>query len=304
MTLARQKKKSESEQSSSKISFRWLIPPRDGSAYIVLGVRCYPDGRKELNGLGSFPDDADLQSKFDTICYPHPRFKYEPVLSSGKQFAFIEIADDKSIGPILPIKDVGNVLRKHTVYHRRNSQNAMADVSEQKRIYGWFRESIDLRPQNDCSDPLWDKFLRAVHEFESSRKYILITSPGIVEQGDPAENLANVPWLLVADFDHESQESGLLSRVSIPLSERVSLHRITIETDPTINSTGATYWYFARGIEGRKSTLSTGVWIDWQKKYAKDVQKRLTKLAGATNAPVTIVALWAEPSLCSHLDSF
>jgi hypothetical protein len=278
--------------------------PRDGSAYVILGVRSFPDGRKELEGLDTFLDDADLQSKFDTICHPHPRFKYEPVLHEGKNFAFIEIPADKSIGPILPIKDVGNVLRIHAVYHRRNSQNALADGSEQKRIYEWFSGSMSLHPPSDCSNPLWDKFLRAVHGFDFIRKYILITSPGIVEHGGPAENLANVPWLLVADFDHTSQECGLLARISLPLSDRVSLHRITIDTDVAINPTGATYWYFARGADGRKSTLSTGSWIDWQKKYAKDIQKRLARLAGATNSPVTIIVLWTEPSLCRHLNSF
>lgn len=278
--------------------------PRDGSAYVVLGVRSFPDGRKVLEGLDTFHDGADLQSKFLSICHPHPRFKYEPVIHEGKNYAFIEIPADKSIGPILPIIDKGNVLRIHAVYHRRDSQNALADVSEQKRIYEWFRGSLDLRPPSNCSNPLWDQFLRDVHGFDSIRKYILIASPGIVDQGGPVENLANVPWLLVADFDHMSQECGLLARVSIPLSDRASLHRITIDTDVATNSTGATYWYFARGVEGRKSTLSTGSWIDWQKKYANDIQKRLNRLAGTTNSPVTIIVLWSEPSLCRHLDSF
>ena len=278
--------------------------PRNESAYVVLGVCSFPDGRKELKGLDTFLDDADLQAKFDTVCHPHPRFKYEPVLHDGKNFAFIEIPADKSIGPILPIKDVKNVLRIHTVYHRRNSQNAQADVSEQKRIYEWFKGSIDLRPPSDCANPIWDQFLGAVHGFDSIRKYILIASPCIMEQSSPVENLANVPWLLVADFDHMSQECGLHARLSIPLSGRVSLHRITIDTDIAINPIGATYWYFARGVDGRKSTLSIGSWIDWHKKYAKDIQRRLSLLAGATNSPVSIIVLWAEPSLHGHLDSF
>lgn len=278
--------------------------PRDESAYIVLGVRSFSDGRKDLEGLDAFHDDADLQSKFDAICHPHPRFKYEPVLHDGKNFAFIEIPADNTIGPILPIKDVGNILRLQAVYHRRNSQNALADASEKKKIYKWFSGSMDLRPPSDYTDPLWDQFLHAVHDFDSIRKYILITSPGIVEQGGPVENLVNVPWLLVADFDHMSQKQGLLSRVSVPLNNQVSLHRTTIDTEVAINPTGATYWYFARGIESRQSTLSTGSWVDWYKKYAKDIQKRLSKLAGATNFPVTIIVLWTEPSLCRHLDSF
>lgn len=278
--------------------------PRSKSAYIVLGVRSYADGRKDLLGLDSPVDDAVLQEKFNSMCHPHPLFKYEPVLMAEKTFAYIEVPADTSIGPILPIKDVGNVLRKHAVYHRRNSQNAMADGSEQKRIYEWFRGSMDLRPPSDSSNPLWDQFLRAVQGFEFNRKYLLVTSPGIVEQAGPLENLANVPWLLVADFDHMSPNCGLLARVNTVFSERTSLHRITIDTETTINPTGATYWYFTRGIEGRMSTLGTGSWIEWQRKYASDIQKRLAKLASTTNSPVTIVVLWAEESLCRHLDSF
>ncbi|HBA66730.1 MAG TPA: hypothetical protein DCZ48_11250 [Methylococcaceae bacterium] len=277
--------------------------PREESAYVVLGVKCFPDGRKSLEGIDVFLDDADLQSKFIGICHPHPRFKYEPVQYQEKNFAFIEIPADTSIGPIVPVTDVGNVLRMHAVYHRRNSQNAMADISEQKRIFGWFSGSMDLRPPSDYSDPLWEQFLSAIHGGDSIRKYILITSPGIVEQGGPVENLTNVPWLFVADFDHKSQECGLLARVAIPIGDRISLHKVAIDTDTSINPLGATYWYFARGVEGRISTLSTGSWIDWQKKYARDIQKRLASVAGACNSPVTIVVLWAEPSMNRHLDS-
>jgi hypothetical protein len=277
--------------------------PREESAYVVLGVLSFPDGRTELKGLDAFLDDAELQSKFDGICHPHPRFKYEPVLHNGKKYAFIAIPADSKFGPIVPTKDVGKILRQHAVYHRRNSQNAMADSSEQKRIYDWFKGAMELRPPSEASNPIWEQFLDAVHGFDSIRKYILITSPDIVEQGGPVESLANIPWLFVVDFDHKSQECGVLSCVNSAMTDRVSLHKVTIDTGISVNPTGATYWYFACGVEGRNSTLSTGSWIDWQRKYSRDIQNRLAKIAGVSNSPVTIIVLWAKPLLNRHLNS-
>ena len=180
--------------------------PRDESAYIVLGVRSYPDGRKELVGLDTHIDDAEFQGKFSSMCHPHPIFRYEPVQQKGKTFAFIEIPADRSIGPFLPIDDVGKVLRKHSVYHRRNSQNASADVSEQRKIYEWFRGSRNLRPPCDCVDPKWDEFIQAVHGFDSNRKYILVTSPGLSRDREDLRKIYQMfrgYWWLTLIISHQ-----------------------------------------------------------------------------------------------------
>lgn len=276
--------------------------PRNESAYIVLGVKSNVDGTKEHVGVGELHDDADLQSKLSEMCHPHPPFKYEPLNFQGKKFALIVIPNQNSIGPFLPTKDQGDILRRHAVYYRRNSQNAQADGSEQRRIYDWFKGQPVNLPE-DFSGTVWDQFSIAVHNFESLRKYILIASPGVVESGGPIENLSNVPWLYVFDFDSNSNHGGLLGRIHEQISARQSLHKVTIDSENVINSHGATYWYFARGMEGRASTLSTGSWLDWSRKYSRELRNRLVKVAGAITNPVTIVVLWEAPELNDHLKS-
>jgi len=277
--------------------------PREAPAYIVLGVRALADGRKELLGLSDHADDADLQTKFESFCHPHPRFRYEPVTYQGNHYAYIEIPADRSIGPYVPIVENVDALQKSGVYHRRNSQNALADSMEQKRIYACFRDSRELGVPHESDDPAWDRFVRAVHGFEFSRKYLLCVSPGIAELDGPVDGLANVPWFFVADFDPDSATKGLLHEVNKAMRDRVSLHRVTRDTQIAINPSGATYWYFARGMIGRHTTLSRGAWFDWQRDYDADVKDRITKLAAATNAPVTVVVLWTDSSLARHLDS-
>jgi len=275
--------------------------PRKASAYIVLGVRALPDGKKELLGLSNHADDADLQEKVASLCLPHPRFKYEPVTYQNGSYAYIEIFSDQSIGPHLPQENIG-ALQKFGVYHRRNSQNAKADNMEQKRIHAWFRDSCEIGVPQEIKDPAWDQFIQAVHHFELSRKYFLCVSHGIADDG-PVDGLANVPWFFVADFDPDSATKGLLHKVNKLMKDRVSLHHVTRDTQIAINPSGATYWYFARGIRGRETTLALGKWSDWQHAYATDVKDRITKFSAAINAPVTVVVLWRDSDLVDHLDS-
>lgn len=278
--------------------------PRDDSAYIVFGVRASADGKKELRSLGEHVDDADLQAKFEAFCHPHPRFRYEPVTYEGKSYAYIEIPADRNIGPCVPIVDKFDSLRQFGIYHRRNSKNALADATEQKKIYEWFRDSRELGVPHETDDPVWDQFLRAVHDFDPSRRYLLCLSPGTAGSDGPIEGFANVPWFFVADFDPDSATLGFLRAVKTPLGDRLSLHRITRDTQIAINPSGATYWYFARGMAGRTTTLSLGTWLDWQRAYAADVKDRVAKLAAAIDAPVSVVVLWTDTSLTRHLDSF
>jgi len=276
--------------------------PRKASAYIVLGVRVLPDGKKELLGLSNHVDDADLQEKVESLCSPHPRFKYEPVTYQNKSYAYIEILADQSFSTHLPQKNIG-ALQKFGVYHRRNSQNALADGREQERIHAWFQGSCEIGDTQEIEDPEWDQFFRAVHGFEPSRKYLLFVSPGISELDGPVDGLANVPWFFIADFDPDSATNGVLHKVHKSMEDRVSLHRVTRDTPIAINPSGATYWYFARGIRGRDTTLSSGEWLEWHLAYANDMNDKITKFSAATNAPVTVVVLWRDRDLVDHLDS-
>ena len=94
--------------------------PREGVSHIVLGVQKYADGRCDLTGVTAHPDDALLQSQFSDRVYPVPTFSYTPTVIRGQQCGVIEIPPVR-VGPCLPTKDSGNMLRQWQMYFRRGS---------------------------------------------------------------------------------------------------------------------------------------------------------------------------------------
>ena len=78
--------------------------PRDTSSFIVLGVKKHTDGRSDLVGIQSHPDDADLQSQFGSRVHPTPQFSYCPIEHQGRKLGIIEIPPIR-IGPSVPTKD-------------------------------------------------------------------------------------------------------------------------------------------------------------------------------------------------------
>jgi hypothetical protein len=70
------------------------------------------------------------------------------------------------------------------------------------------------------------------------------------------------------------------------------------------NPARSTYWYFARGVDGRDSTLATGKWIEWQRSFLRDLRVQMATLAKAASTPTTVIALWSTNELLEHLDSF
>lgn len=277
--------------------------PREEPAYIVLGVKNNADSSKELVGLNQHHDDADLQSKLHTWVFPHPKFRYSVVKHGGKDFGVISVPADRTIGPCLPLKEFpGGLLRERKIYFRRNSQNAEADYEEQKQIYKWFEGSRILNPVTEGADPAWDSFIRAVDNFNPRRAYVLALNhidviPALANLGCPA-------WSFVADFDPKSQALGALNAARPVIERHRGLHLMTKDDRATFNPTRSTYWYFARGIEGRDSTLATGRWIEWQRSFLRDIRYQIATLAKAASVPTTVVAIWNNGDLLEQLNSF
>ncbi len=124
--------------------------PRNEPAYIVLGVKCFPDGQKGLTGIARHVDDAFLQEQIASLVTPHPKFRYIPMPYQGKSFGVIEIPVERNVGPCLPVKDiVGAGLRSRVVYLRRNSRNSDADHAEAKNAYKWFTDSPSPKLQHN-----------------------------------------------------------------------------------------------------------------------------------------------------------
>lgn len=277
--------------------------PRQGSSYIVLGVKKYDDGNYDLRGLSSTLDDADLQTIVANQISPVPKFLYEVLLHNGKSFGLITIPEQKG-GPFFPTcnfdeKKIG-ILKKGKIYFRRGSKNDEALPAEIARIYTWMEE-IPLSPLTNID--AWEDFLNSVNNFDPSYKIILLSSP-IDATIRNLSAIGKLPLSMTLDFDSQSDKSGLLSKSRENLEARRSLHQIVIGDRPSINPDRATNWFFARGLEGRDKTLKLGPYVEWGKVYNREIFTQFELFAKSINpSPVLCLVLWTDTSLNRHLQS-
>jgi hypothetical protein len=281
--------------------------PREGAAHIVLGVKKYPDGRYDLLGVETHPDDADVQAQFTHRVYPHPPIRYEPVNFQGKSFGVIHILPER-IGPCVPGKDYGNVLRERQVYVRHGSRNDIATPNDLLELARWLRGEDSVRagqqPTDLAKDTAWRAFLEGVHQLESGRRYVLMSALGETPLPPNASAIGELDWTFVLDFDPDSEESGLLKVCKPSLEERRSLLLMVTGDRPSLDLVRTTHWFFARGLSGRHETVATGAWRAWQQRYGLELKEQLIRFAKMSNpSPVTFVALWYSPTLPDHLHS-
>lgn len=281
--------------------------PREEPAYIVLGVEKYVDGRNTLRGLNCHVDDADLQAKFDTLADPIPDFSYDIVSYDDKDFGIITIPPQSS-GPFHVLKNFpsqGPILVQHTLYFRRGSRNTAAQGSEHNFIHQWFVKGICKNEMSEEDAETWAEFLEAVDNFSPSRRYVLLASPLHHETGLDLSGIGVCPWNFVCDFDPSSVASGLHSACAESLtSQRRSRHDVVAKDRPILNPDRATYWFFARGLEGRQSTLSLGPWKEWVRDYQNEVNIQFRAWADSVDpSPITCIVVWYESDLPLHLDT-
>lgn len=285
--------------------------PRDETSYILLGVKKHNDGTFELWGLDTYLDDADLQAQFPARVQPVPEFTYEVFSYEGKDFGIITIPP-RRIGPCLPIKDFPGpsdgrphtILRQYQIYFRRGSRNDIATSPEDiQHIMRWV-EGTDTTT-SVAAGYAWEEFLRVTHQFEPSRRYILLAPPLHTEDTDHIAALGKLPWSMVFDFDPNSETAGLQRAIGPVLESHRSLHRVVLRDRPTLNPDRSTYWFYARGLTGRSETIATGPWREWKQQYGNELKEQLSRLTAAISpAPVTCIALWYDTTLISHLRSF
>lgn len=282
--------------------------PREGPAHIVLGVKLYSDGTKEMKGITEHIDDADLQTKVSGWVHPHPCFTYEPIRYKNKVYGVISVPPVRNIGPYYYNKDaIGNILIPHRVYLRRSSQNATASQEEQKAVYAWFLESgyNGLLPTIDSATYPWDYFMKLVENFNPRRSFALVLSPLSSDfKSTYISALAGVNWFFVADFDPGSASDGAFAASREILENRRALHLLTKGDSVNFSPRNATYWYLARGIEGRGETLATGKWLDWHRAYSLDLHDKVSAFSKVVQRPITIIVFWYSQSLSRYLNSF
>ena len=285
--------------------------PREEPSYILLGVKKHTDGTFELWGLDRYLDDADLQEQFPARVQPVPEFTYELFSYEGKDFGVITIPP-RRIGPCLPIKDFPGpsdgrphtILRQYQIYFRRGFRNDIATSPEDIQRIMWWVEGTDTTT-SVVAGYAWDEFLRVVHQFEPSRRYILLTPPLDTEDIDHIAALGKLPWSMVFDFDPDSELTGLQKAIGPVLESHRSLHRVVLRDRPTLNPDRSTYWFYARGLTGRSETIATGPWREWKSQYGNELKEQLSRLTAAIcPAPVTCIALWYDTTLLAHLRSF
>ncbi len=268
--------------------------PRTGPAYIVMGVKAYPDGSKDLVGLARSIDDNDYQTSVKSRVHPNPTFLYVPIQYEEKIFGILVIPLMERRGPFQAVNDMGNRVRRHVIYWRRGSQNDEAKPDEQKLIWRWCAGEAQPDPEVASSPTTpWDKFLTAVHGFESSRIYVLLAGQISAEVASRISGLGSAPWNFIVDFDPNSSDTGWGLAVQPRLREQLALHEVVLGDRPTIRIERSCYWYHARGLATRTGTLCGPSWADWKRRYGLDLVQQLRTLAESRSSrPATIVSLW------------
>lgn len=275
--------------------------PRNGSAYIVLGVDWSPETGSRVVGLSAQVDDADLQNAFgrDRV-QPTPRFTYSPRVWGGAKVGVIEIPVGQD-GPYTPVKEVDG-LQAGAVYYRRGTQNDRAVGTEQRRVVTWFLDGEVGLPDRP-NQAAWHMFYETVGRFAPSKRYLLAVDRLQFGSNALISALGQVPWRAVIDFDPESGTSGLLKSIEGAISEHRVVHRV-VSGENRIHPDPGTHWFFARGLQGRQETLALGDHRAWLKVYKSELGKQLSRLAGALSpSPVVAVLVWTDSKLRSHLRS-
>jgi len=289
--------------------------PREEDAHILLGVKEQKNRPNELVGIDPSTntqhlDQSDLQRLFleKFRVEPFPEFRIEILQYEGKSFGIITIPV-KRVGPCKVVNGNGEKLKSGShIYFRRGPSNDITRSPEETyEIMRWFQGDL-AQPVFSQATSQWDQFLEAAcinitSGFDLSRKYILVVSPFRNENVEILSVLSEIPASVVLDFDPYSDLNGLLYAVKGRLKR--SLHTLVKRDRPTVNPEGTTYWFFARGLEGREGTLETGDHKAWRRIYTNELGEQLKSFAKAMNpSPFTCIALWYQDShLIRHLKS-
>lgn len=255
--------------------------PREEDAHIILGVKKFSNGTFDLRGIDpntnpQHIDHSDLQGIFlDKFRVdPVPAFRIDILKYDGKEFGIITIPI-RRVGPCKVINGDGEKLKSGIhLYFRRGPSNDLTRTPEDTyEIMQWFKNNLTpSTPLQDLSQ--WDRFLEVsfideVTGFDLSRRYILVTSLLKDEKAKNLSILGEIPATLMLDFDPQSDINGLLSEIQE--RPKRSLHPVVKRDRPSINPEGTTYWFFARGLEGRDGTVELGDYKAWKRSYGGEI---------------------------------
>ena len=289
--------------------------PRDGNAYIILGVGATPDGHKRILGVAQHPDDANLQNLLASKVSPVPTFLYSPFSYKGVTLGVIEIEPRKPGVPYVSSWDKASVqstLKYGVTYFRRGSSNSEASPTDQEWINKWMLGPEDVPVYSTHVDPQiehWDEFFEAAYRFDEGRLYVLILGSCTDIGRDLVSGLGRVPWSMILDFDTKTDTEGALQATKTGLENHRSLHLLTFDDSVPFYPDRAAYWIAAMGLEDRPSTtLEQPGWQEWNRRYSRRLSEMLDRFARSTaGIPVTVVVAsdYSEETriICQQLDS-
>lgn len=278
--------------------------PRIGDAHIVLGVKKRRDGSCDLMGIDRETDDAELQSVASSLLEPTPRFVYQSVRHGDVVLGLITIPDGQQ-SPVAPKRDVDPGFVKGTIYFRRGSQNDVATMLDQRRIWDWFRDDgfFAVPPNPYASQPAWIRYLEEVNQLSLTDRHVLILDDRFKEDAGDLIGAGAGPWGFVFDFDTSSDNDGLLHSMKDTLDRHRALH-IRVKGDPQTSRSPdfTTTWFFVRGLEGRADSIPHGATRDWRRMYRQILRDECDILA-AELAPATVhvTILWRDDEFSEHL---
>ena len=284
--------------------------PRDGSAYILIGVHHKPDGTKEILGVKEHPDDASLQELVNGRVRPVPKFQYRSVQYKGANLGILEIFPRIS-GPYMPTWEYKNKLRKDVIYFRRGSSNSEARAEEIREIVGWMNMTDEDTAKSGTPRSIkvsnWDEFYGACNKFDEGWIYVLVVGPNLSASKERKAALGRIDWSLVLDFDPETHISGLYASTESELKTTRALHLLTLQNRISFNLMRGTYWLAGFGLKDIPTTLVNYDWRAWNRKYSEDLRRIATDFAKATSErPITFVILWDDPdyirTICESFD--
>lgn len=203
--------------------------PRDGSAFIVSGVVCEPNGAKKIIGVLEHPDDNILQQIVSSRVNAIPQFQYRPVTYMGVSLGIIEIFPYKG-GPFIPQFNFEHLVNEGTIYYRQGSSTKIASSNAE------IREIINWMDEKKPGEQIKYSGLAFIDigggVFEYPCYFPSISS--LRTQYKPLQYLkiltkSNYPWFLISAYDiaHANDEKPLLLEL---MKEALSKKKVLLDS--------------------------------------------------------------------------
>ena len=269
--------------------------PRDGSAYILVGVQERSGKVSGIPGVADHPDEAELGRIVSARLDPAPRFSYRQVPYGDVEIGLIDIPCDQPV-PVLPRNNYG-VLRRNSVYIRRNTQNTEADREDLARIHQWRQPE----PSTTLDRPSgsWEQLYRACDGFDPGRTYVAVLDRDSSTDARDWTAMASIHWSTIVDFDAGTDTDGNYAIAEGQFSGRQALHLSALDDSPSITGRSSV-WIAASGLDSRPTTGPSATWREWNRSKGPRLEQVMNELARVTEPkPVTVVVFGGESTYVS-----